>query len=159
MLWSPTKKRRYTIRWYYKFLKKHSTRVFPWKNIWKTEAPLKASFFVWTASLGKIFILDNLRKCRLIVLDWCYTCKKSGESENHLLLHCAVAMSLWNDMSRASFGDTTKGCWIFGQLASPPESLSNWSCMDDDINLSMVVHMDREEWSQLWGLWMDIGWA
>jgi len=29
-------------------------------------------FFVWTAILGKILTLDNLRKMNIIVMEWCY---------------------------------------------------------------------------------------
>ena len=28
-------------------------------------------------------------------MEWCYMCKKSGESVDHLLLHCEVAGELW----------------------------------------------------------------
>jgi hypothetical protein len=29
-------------------------------------------------------------------MDWCCMCKRSGESINHLLLHCEVAGTLWS---------------------------------------------------------------
>lgn len=42
--------------------------------------------------LGKILVLDNLRKCGLIVMDWCYITKKCGETRvDYLLFHCEVA--------------------------------------------------------------------
>jgi hypothetical protein len=56
---------------------------------------MQVSFFVWTATHGKILTLDNLRKRGIIVADWCCICK-SGESVNYLLLHCEVAQALWN---------------------------------------------------------------
>uniref|UniRef100_A0A7N2MNQ6 Reverse transcriptase zinc-binding domain-containing protein n=1 Tax=Quercus lobata TaxID=97700 RepID=A0A7N2MNQ6_QUELO len=45
---------------------------------------------------GKILTTDNLRKRRIIVLDWCYMCKRCGESVDHLLLHCPIAFELWS---------------------------------------------------------------
>ena len=50
---------------------------------------------MWTATHGKILTLDNLHKREIIAVDWCCTCKQSGESVNHLLLHCKVAQALW----------------------------------------------------------------
>jgi hypothetical protein len=29
------------------------------------------------------------------VIDWCYMCKSSGETMDHLLLHCPIAQQLW----------------------------------------------------------------
>jgi hypothetical protein len=49
------------------------------------------AFFVRSAALGKILTHDNLRKRNVIVIEWCCLCKKSGESIDHLLLHCEVA--------------------------------------------------------------------
>ena len=39
-------------------------------------------------------MIDNLRKRRVWVMDWCYMCKSNGESVDHLFLHCPVAMEL-----------------------------------------------------------------
>jgi hypothetical protein len=71
---------------------------FPRKSIWRVKAPLKVVFFVWTMTLGKILTLDNLRKRNVIVVDWCYMYKKSGESIDHLILHCKIARELWNSL-------------------------------------------------------------
>ena len=56
----------------------------------------RVAFFSWSASLGKILTTDNLHKRRVLVLDWCYMCKKCGESVDHLLLHCTIACEMWS---------------------------------------------------------------
>jgi hypothetical protein len=50
---------------------------------------------VWTTVLGKILTMDNLHKKNIIGNEWCCMCK-SGESIDHLLLHCEVALEVWN---------------------------------------------------------------
>jgi len=64
--------------------------------IWKPKVPSKEVFFAWTASLGKILMIDNLCMRKLWILDWCYMCKCSRESVDHLLLHCPIAVQLWS---------------------------------------------------------------
>ena len=64
--------------------------------MWKAKVPSRVAFFLWTTTLGKILTIDNLRKRRVIITDWCCMCKAGGESANHLLLHCPVAGELWN---------------------------------------------------------------
>jgi hypothetical protein len=36
------------------------------------------AFVCWLAALGKIFTKDNLRKWRVIVVNWCCMCKRNG---------------------------------------------------------------------------------
>ena len=54
------------------------------------------AFFVWAAALGKCLTIDNLRKRKVCILDWCYICKCNCESVDHLFLHCPVVLELWN---------------------------------------------------------------
>ena len=40
--------------------------------------------------------IDNLRKRKVWILDWCYRCTWNSESVDHLFLRCLVAMDLWS---------------------------------------------------------------
>jgi hypothetical protein len=53
---------------------------------------------VWIVALGKILIMDNLKKRHVIVINRCFMCKKTGESVDYLLLHCDVAFVLWSSL-------------------------------------------------------------
>ena len=67
------------VRGYYNSFYPPTFVSFPWRMIWQSKVPPRVAFFSWFASLGKILTTDNLRKRRVMVLDWCYMCKKWGE--------------------------------------------------------------------------------
>jgi len=67
---------------------------FPWKSVWRTQAPSLAAYFEWSATLGKILTMDNLKKRYVILMDKCYICKRNGELVDHLLLHCDMAYAV-----------------------------------------------------------------
>ena len=69
---------------------------FHWRMVWQLKVPPWVVFFSWFASLVKILTADNLCKRHVIVFDWCYMCKRRGESVDHLLLHCLIASELWS---------------------------------------------------------------
>jgi hypothetical protein len=85
--WSPSHKGNFDVRSFYKVLACKEVVHFPWKSIWRTKVPLTMAFLAWSAALGKILTLDNLRKRHVIVIDRCCMCKMNGESMDHLLLH------------------------------------------------------------------------
>uniref|UniRef100_A0A7N2N3H8 TIR domain-containing protein n=1 Tax=Quercus lobata TaxID=97700 RepID=A0A7N2N3H8_QUELO len=63
MCWKPAMGRGFAIRSYYQVLTKSFDQSFPWKTVWKSKVPSRVASFVWTATLGNILIIDNLRKC------------------------------------------------------------------------------------------------
>jgi len=52
-------------------------------SIWRTKIPSKVAFFAWSAALGKILTMDNIKKRHIIVVDRCCLCKQNGESMDH----------------------------------------------------------------------------
>ena len=74
------------------------------------EGSPRVAFFSWTAALGKILTIDNLRMRHFVVLEWCYMCKRCGESVDHLLLHYPFAFEMWS-MVFCLFGI----CWVMPQ--------------------------------------------
>ena len=94
--WKPARNRGFEVRGYYSSFYPPTFVSFPWRMIWQSKVPPRMTLFSWSASLGKILTIDNLRKGRVIVLDWCYMCKRCGESVDHLPLHCSIAWELWS---------------------------------------------------------------
>ena len=95
MCWKSIGEKGFTVRDYCNLLVGSNDYFFPWKSIWKQKIPYRVAFFVWTVALGKCLTIDNLRRRKVWILDWCYMCKCNGESVDHLFLHCPVAMDMW----------------------------------------------------------------
>jgi hypothetical protein len=96
LCWRPSSQKIFQVRSYYSVLLNPSRISFPWRSVWKAKVPSRVAFFSWTATLGRILTIDNLRKRKVLVIDWCCMCKSNGKSVNHLLLHCPLAQELWN---------------------------------------------------------------
>jgi hypothetical protein len=96
LVWNPSKRGLFEARSYYEVLIRKNGPSFPWKSIWRVKALTMVAFFVWSTALSKILTHENLRKRNIVVIEWCYMCKKNGESMNHLLLHCEVVCELWS---------------------------------------------------------------
>ena len=69
--WIPSKRKIFEVKSYHKVTANSKLVDGPWKMIWKSKTPLRVAFFVWSAVLGKILTLDNLRKKNIIVTEWC----------------------------------------------------------------------------------------
>uniref|UniRef100_A0A7N2MW27 Reverse transcriptase zinc-binding domain-containing protein n=1 Tax=Quercus lobata TaxID=97700 RepID=A0A7N2MW27_QUELO len=73
----PDKKKGFKVATYYRLLDAATIaneQSFPWKIIWRSKAPPRVAFFVWTAALRKILTIDNLRKRKIRIIDWCCMC-------------------------------------------------------------------------------------
>ena len=45
------------------------------------------AFFSWCVALGKILTANNLRMRGIVIMVWCFMCKKYGENANHFFLY------------------------------------------------------------------------
>ena len=57
----PSSKQIFYVWSYYRVLHSNTQLSFPWNTIWKPKVPIKVSFFLWSAALGRILTMDNLR--------------------------------------------------------------------------------------------------
>jgi hypothetical protein len=142
--WVPSRKGLFEFK-SYRVLSPRGLVSFPWKSVWKSKAPPRVAFFVWTAIHSKILTLDNLGRRGLVVVNRCWLCETEGESVDHLLLHCAAARDLWNAFF-ARFGL----CWVMPR--SVKELLASWwtaGCMRSTVVWKMVPHCI------LWCIWRE----
>jgi hypothetical protein len=82
------------VKSFYKTLGSQVVVSFPLKSIWCVKTPSWMSFFVWSVALGKVLMHGNLCRLHIVVVEWCYMCKKSVKSIEHFLLHCDVARDI-----------------------------------------------------------------
>ena len=73
----------FDIRLFYNKFRGPLPIIFPYKGIWKVNAPWCVSFFVWTAVWDKILIGDNLWGRGFDFVDWCIMCRCNRETVYH----------------------------------------------------------------------------
>jgi hypothetical protein len=100
--WVPPKRELFGVKSFYSIMSCNDDFCFPWKSGWWTKVPLRAAFFVWSAALGNIIIIDNFQTRHVIVVGRYCMCKKNRESMDHLLL-CEVACAI-NNVFSSHFG-------------------------------------------------------
>ena len=150
MCWIPSKIKGFLVSDYYRILAGSAFFGFPWKSIWKQKIPSSVAFFVWTAALGKCLMIDNLRKRKVWILDWCYMCKRNGESVDHLFLYCPFASDLWSMVYGFgpfwSFLGYAALCFgVVMVLARQLWSSSKWLYLVHHSSLLIVVSLEGEE--------------
>jgi hypothetical protein len=147
LCWTPSCRGLFEVRSFYTTLiSPHPPGIFPWKSVWKAKVPSRVAFFVWTAALGKILTTENLKKRRVTILDWCCMCKSSGESVNHLLVHCPVAWELWS-MVLVIFGKN----WVMPR--DVVDLLSCWKGIRSNSEAGKIWKMVPH--CLMWCLWQE----
>eukprot|EP00268_Persea_americana_P022762 TRINITY_DN2257_c1_g1_i1.p1 TRINITY_DN2257_c1_g1~~TRINITY_DN2257_c1_g1_i1.p1 ORF type:complete len:113 (-),score=8.22 TRINITY_DN2257_c1_g1_i1:477-815(-) len=63
-------------------------------SLWSTKALPRVIAFGWTALLGGILTMDNLRRRKVIVVNACSMCLANEESIDHLILSCPLAQCI-----------------------------------------------------------------
>ncbi len=72
---------------------------------------------MWLAALEKNLTIDNLRRRQNYVIEWCFMCKRGGETGEHLFLHCEYVRELWS-LIFCMFGiQWTMPCTVLNLLA------------------------------------------
>jgi hypothetical protein len=146
LCWRNRATKGFTVKDYYVCLCPPLVASFPWKIIWKAKVPPRIAFFSWTAALGKILTINNLRKRHLIIIDRCCLCKLNGESVDHLLLHCPLARELWS-MVFGLFGvDWVMPCKVFQLWAA-------WQIRSADLRNMAIWRMVPH--CVIWCLWRE----
>ena len=67
----------------------------PWEMIWKSWAPRKCKFFMWTVAHNRCWTADRLARRTLDHPSRCLLCDQAGESINHLLISCVFTRQIW----------------------------------------------------------------
>uniref|UniRef100_A0A2N9GN59 Reverse transcriptase domain-containing protein n=1 Tax=Fagus sylvatica TaxID=28930 RepID=A0A2N9GN59_FAGSY len=99
--WKGRKDGVFTSRSFYHALTDRPGVPFPWKGIWAVKAPPRVSFFIWTATWGRILTCDNLMRRGYTMVSRCCLCCSDGETVDHLLLHCPISHVLWSFLFRS----------------------------------------------------------
>ena len=74
---------------------------YPANFVWKSKTPSKVKIFAWSVVHKKVNTNDLLqvrRPYKYLGPHWCILCKGSGESINHLFLHCLLTLGLWHKL-------------------------------------------------------------
>ncbi|GFZ13043.1 signal peptide peptidase [Actinidia rufa] len=94
--WKRQGKGSFTVSSFYQSLTGSGDTTFLGKGVWVNGVPSKVCFFGWAKAKGAILTIDNLKRRRIVVTEWCYLCKGNAETTDHLLIHCQAASELWS---------------------------------------------------------------
>ena len=98
LVWKGSSTRYFSVNSAYKSLmgNAHSHRSWPWKQIWKVNAPTKVLCFVWLVARKACLTNEKLKRRGYQLTSRCYLCGREAEDNSHLFLHCIVTSQLWH---------------------------------------------------------------
>ena len=99
--WSLSSLGLFTIKSFFSVLSNHidPTPSFLVDFVWKSQAPFKVKSFVWLVALKKVNTNDMLqlrRSYKALNPSVCLLRMESGETVNHIFLHCPLSLRLWH---------------------------------------------------------------
>ena len=93
--WKRQDKGKFIVSSFYHSLTELGDPTFPWKGIWVNRVTSKVCFLSCTADRWDILTIVNLWRRKIVVIEWCYMCKRNVETTDHLLIHRDAASELW----------------------------------------------------------------
>ncbi|WVZ63805.1 hypothetical protein U9M48_013410 [Paspalum notatum var. saurae] len=94
-IWRPSSSGCYSSKSAYEVMFIGTIKFSPWKQIWKTWAPAKCSFFIWLVINNRCWTADRLAKRGLPHHPACPLCDQAAETINHVLSSCVLAREVW----------------------------------------------------------------
>lgn len=96
--WKLTANGKFSVKTFYNFLNDGGMRCPGSPIILKGDCPKKINLFNWLAWDNKILTLENLalRRCNFFHSTTCVMCHANVETADHLLIHCPMALHIWN---------------------------------------------------------------
>jgi len=94
-VWQFSASGQYTSKSAYEALFIGATSFGPWERIWKSWAPSKCKFFLWTVALNRCWIADRLARKGLPHPGACPLCDQVEETIDHLLVTCVFSRQVW----------------------------------------------------------------
>ena len=117
-IWQFSASGQYSTKSAYEALFIGATGFRPWERIWRSWAPGKCKFFMWTVAHNRCWTADRLARRGLPHPATCPLCDQAEETIDHLMISCVLSRQFWFNILQ-----------LFGLDVLAPQP--NDSCFDD----------------------------
>ncbi|RHN71145.1 putative reverse transcriptase zinc-binding domain-containing protein [Medicago truncatula] len=114
-------------------------------RLWKSPAPSKVVAFAWKVLLNCVPTKANLALRNVLTpgtTSLCVLCNGSGETTNHLFLHCHMVSMVWSRLM----------IWLDWYFLTPPNLFVHWECWSRRGG-------DKNRLTGLWLIWQATIWV